>query len=196
MWDSLLFCAVRGAGAAAAVNSWSSWLWIPKLPSPLLSNPHFWALPNLCFFSFFFYLACKNLDQTHLCTNQEPELSSVQVQVSFLNHSAWKGSNKQLHINIFFFYNFYLRELVSLQKDFSFEFFLTGLNHNYLYWSVITWFLSTASSRALGSPGFSLSVVHHVFYTYGFDLTDRVCLVYIVMVCSLFVMNRWSEIQR
>ncbi len=50
MWDSLLFCAVRGAAAAAAVNSWTSWLWIPKLPSPLLSNPHFWALPNLFVF--------------------------------------------------------------------------------------------------------------------------------------------------
>ncbi len=50
MWDSLLFCAVRGVAAAAAVNSWPSWLWIPKLPSPLLSNPHFWALPNLFVF--------------------------------------------------------------------------------------------------------------------------------------------------
>jgi hypothetical protein len=32
------------------------------------------------------------LDQTHLFANQEPELASVQVQVAFLNHSAWKGS--------------------------------------------------------------------------------------------------------
>ena len=57
IWCSLLFSVMRDAAAAAAVNSWPSWLWIPELPSPLLSSPHFCA-QTFCFFSFF---CLKNL---------------------------------------------------------------------------------------------------------------------------------------
>ena len=47
IWVSLLFCVMRDDVFATVVNFWTSWLWIPELPSPLLSNPHFWVVANL-----------------------------------------------------------------------------------------------------------------------------------------------------
>ena len=54
IWVSLLFCVMRDAATGMTVNSCPSWLWIPELPSPLLSNPHFWTLTNL-FVVFLFF---------------------------------------------------------------------------------------------------------------------------------------------
>ena len=96
IWDSLLFYVMRDAAAAAAVNSWPPWLWLPELPSPLLSNPP-WALPNLfVFFIFFlskFELAFTEtgLDQTHIFQNPNLNLSKVQVQVHISKN--WLGKD-------------------------------------------------------------------------------------------------------
>ncbi len=52
LWGSLLFSVMRDDAAAAALKSWLSWLGIPELPSPLLSESTFLALTNLFFFHF------------------------------------------------------------------------------------------------------------------------------------------------